>query len=71
MPETDMVFDRNMNPTWCDSPEGIVSWLYYQLDNNPRRVEGCTVRTGWPHEFLTVSEYLGKYIVETVEGTER
>lgn len=67
----DMVFDHNMNPAWCDTPENIINWLHYQLEHNPRRIAGYTVRTGWPQEYLTVSEYLDRRPVDDTEGTNQ
>lgn len=53
-----MVFDQNMNPVWCNSPEGTRKWLEFRIDNDPLGLTGYTVRTGWPQQYLTVSAYL-------------
>lgn len=55
----DMVFDRNMNPIWCNSPTSCKDWLRYQLDGG-YSISGYTVRTGWPQRLMSAHEYIGK-----------
>jgi hypothetical protein len=69
---SDMVFDKNHNPTWCDSPEVTRQYLLFQLKSNPAKFDGYTVRIGWPQKEVTVEEYLtgGKIEEGGVNGTD-
>lgn len=58
MAELDMVFDTNGNPAYCGTTEETVKWLRYRLATDPKSVKGFQVRTGWPHKFPFVEEYL-------------
>jgi hypothetical protein len=53
----DMVFDRNMNPAWCNSPESCRRWLEFRLDSDPT-VWQYKVRIGRTLEYVTVIDYL-------------
>lgn len=54
-----MVFDRNSNPIWCNSPKSCKDWLEFQVESG-YSIRGYTVRTGWPVRRVSAESYIGR-----------
>jgi hypothetical protein len=52
-----MVFDKNMNPAWCNSPEMTRKWLEHRLEREPHMWD-YKVRVGKTNTIVSVRKYL-------------
>jgi hypothetical protein len=59
MSNNDMVYDQNMNPVWCNTPESCKKWLRHRVKQNAGIFESSVrIWRDGGYVIVSVVEYL-------------